>query len=41
MVLHKKSKAGVGNGRAVHGGEDICIFMADSHCYVAEVNATL
>ena len=40
-MLCNKPKAGVGNGREVQEGEDICILMADSHCCIAEVNATL
>ena len=32
---------GLGIGREVPEGEDICILMADSHCCVAETNTTL
>ena len=32
---------GVGGGREVQEGGDICILMADSHCCMAETNITL
>ena len=30
-----------GKGREAQEGGDICLFMADSHCFIAETNATL
>ena len=32
---------GVGGGREVQEGGDICILMSDSHCCMAETNITL
>ena len=32
---------GVGGGREVQEGGDICILMVDSCCYMAETNTTL
>ena len=32
---------GVGGGRKVQEGGDMCILMTDSHCYMSEINTTL
>ena len=36
-----EGRDGLGGGRDVQEGGDICILMADSHCCMAETNITL
>ena len=36
-----KGECIIGSGREAQEGGDICILMADSHCCMAETNATL
>ena len=38
---HLEGLGGVGGGREIHEGGDLCILMVDSHCCMAETNITL
>ena len=38
LCLNLEGWDGVGGGREVQEGRDMCIFMADSHCCMPETN---
>ena len=40
-VLCDDREGGIGGGRGVQDGGDVCILRADSHCPTAETNTAL